>query len=133
MTVRFEFDYKELSALEDKLRKLPDNVEKIINDVLHKTGIELVTDSIIERMPLSDKKKKHAKTSKPFRSEKFNLGFEIKPKRQFYYLVFPNDALGTSLGKNEQEFMEIGLERSINKIVEEINAKADEKLKEELK
>nr|BDD47234.1 hypothetical protein 8 [Bacillaceae bacterium] len=132
MSVRFEFDYSEVKILEEKLQKLPGETEKTINDILHKTGVRIVQDKIISRMPVSDKNKKHAKLSNPLRSENFNLGFEIKPKRQFNYLVFPNNALGTSYGGTPQEFMETGLGLSTKDIIEEINQEIDRKLKEEL-
>lgn len=132
MSARFEFDYLEVKVLEEKLQKLPGQTEKTINDILNKTGVQLVQDNIISRMPISEKKKKHAKFSSPLRAEKFNLGFEIKPKRQFNYLVFPNNALGTSHSESPQEFMETGLDLSVKDIIEKLNEQIDKKLKEEL-
>ena len=132
MSVRFEFDYSQLRELEEKLKKIPSKTEQTINDVLHKTGVKIVQDNIIDHMPLSDKKKKHAKNSNPLRSKNFNLGFEIMPKRQFNYLVFPNKALGTSLGNRALEFMETGLELSTEDIIEKINQEIDKKMREEL-
>lgn len=132
MTVRFEFDYKQLRELEKKLEKIPSYAERTINDVLHKTGVQIVTENIISRMGVSDKKKKHAKYSKPLTSQNFNLGFEIKPKKPYNYLVFPNNALGTSVGNRAQEFMETGLELSTDDIIQKINREIDKKIEEEL-
>lgn len=132
MSVRFEFDYSQLRVLEEKLKRIPSKTEQTLNDVLHKTGVQIVQDNIINKMPISAKQKKHAKTSKPLKSNNFNLGFEITPKRQFNYLVFPNNALGTSIDNQAQEFMETGLELSTDDIIEKINQEIDKKIREEL-
>lgn len=130
--IKFEFDYTELKKLEEKLKQIPTHTEKTINDVLHKTGVRIATDHIVSRMPISKKKKKHARNSNPLTSVNFNLGFELKPKKRFNYLVFPDRALGTSHQKRPQEFMEKGLDLSTRKIIEEINEEIDRKIKEVL-
>ncbi|EQB35043.1 hypothetical protein M948_18255 [Virgibacillus sp. CM-4] len=132
MSVKFEIDYEEVEKLEQKFKRIPDNIENIINSYLHKDAPKLAKSRIVSLMPLSQKKEGiHAKQSNPLRVKKINLGFEILPKRKFNYLVFPDQALGTSVGNNPDEFMQRGLNQSINDIMEGLNEHIDHYLEEE--
>ena len=134
MSVRFELDYSEVEALSEKFRAIPEHVEELLNSYLHFEGVELTKRRITEGMPVSSKKGvlKHAKFSNSLRHKTFNLGFEVMPKPRFNYLVFPDQALGTSKGKSAQKFMHSGLDDSTNNIIQEINERVDRKIKEEL-
>jgi hypothetical protein len=132
MSVRFELDYSALEELGDKFKRIPGNVENIINSYLHKDGATQTVNQIVNLIPVSKKTKgQHAKTSNPLRSKPMNLGFEIVPKKRFNYLVFPDRGLGTSHGENPQDFMQRGLSKSINDIMEGLNSHIDQYLKEE--
>ncbi|TGB04691.1 hypothetical protein [Halobacillus salinus] len=131
MSVRFELDYEDVRKLEEKLSKIPQDVEKLINETLHTFGVREVEDAIITRIPVSKKSKKHAKNSRPIRSTTFNLGFEVKPKRPYWYLVFPDQALGTSVEEVPHEFMREGMDARTDRILEEINRQVDRLLEEE--
>lgn len=135
MSVKFKLDYSDVEALEEKFKQIPDNVENLINSYLHHEGVELVKRNIRSHMPISSVKKRasrHAKTSKSLRHRTDNLGFEVSPFPRFNYLVFPDQALGTSKGKSPQKFMELGLKDSTDEILREINKRVDEKIKEVL-
>lgn len=136
MSARYEIDYSDIIKLQEKFNKVPNDVEKTINDFLHKTGVEVMVQEITKYIPVSSKKKKHAKTSKWSKNEKHNLAFTIKTKGgaannkgSFGYLVFPNEGRGPN-NPVEQRFMEKGLEKATPKIIEELNNKIDQKIKE---
>lgn len=143
MSVRFEFDYRQIVQLEQKIARLPHRMEQVINSVLHTDGIELATTEITKLIPVSRWKNKvrnkvHAKNSTWSKDEKHNLGFAIKArggaankKGSFGYLVFPNEGRGDH-NPLEQRFMETGLEKATSKIVEILNKKIDKTLEEEL-
>ncbi|GGD05412.1 hypothetical protein [Pontibacillus salipaludis] len=131
MSARFEVDYSEVERLQRKFSQLPGDVERVLNDVLHSYGVENVKDNIKIIMPVSKKEKKHAKNYKSLRHEEFNLGFIIHPKPKYNYLVFPDKALGTSVDKDPDEFMQTGLDASIEHIFEQINEEVERLLREE--
>jgi len=132
MTVRFEIDYKEVEQLKEKFAQIPDKVEDKVNEVLHNYGVEAVKDRIVDRLPVSNVDKKHAKNSKPLRHKTFNLGFEVVPKKPYRYLVFPDQALGTSVGNRPDEFMQEGLNTSTDPILQEINEQIEKLIQEEI-
>jgi hypothetical protein len=137
MSVKYEFDYQEVDKLEKKIKRIPGNIENIINSYLHHDGAKIVVDEITEEMPMSKvRNKRHAKTSRWSRVEKDNLGFTVKPKGgaanrpfSFGYLVFPNEGRGPH-NPLEQRFMEEGLEKATPRIIQDIHELLDTKLKE---
>lgn len=143
MSVRFEFDYAQLSELEQKMARLPDRMEAVINDTLHVQGIKIATEEITKLIPVSRqngrvRNKNHAKMSSWSKSQKHNLGFTIttkggaaKKNGSFGYLVFPNEGRGPH-NLVEQRFMERGLEKAVPKILEVLNENIDRVLEEEL-
>lgn len=135
MSVRFELDYSDVEALEEKFKAIPGNVEDIINSYLHLEGVEITKREIRSFMPVSKQKKlsaKHAKLNSSLRHKPFNLGFEVSPYPRFNYLVFPDRALGTSKNRRPQEFMEKGLDKSTEEIIRNLNERIDQKIKEAL-
>lgn len=132
MSVKFEIDYEDVRKLEAKFEKIPDKVEERLNEIIHGYGAVAVKEDITSRLPVSKVNKRHAKNSKPLKNKDFNLGFEVLPKRPYNYLVFPDQALGTSHGKTPEEFMVKGLNDSTRRIMDEINNKIDQLIKEEI-
>ncbi|WP_188453797.1 hypothetical protein [Virgibacillus oceani] len=141
MSVEYEVDYQAIEQLEEKFKKVPGNIENIINSYLHTDGAAKTVKHITHLMPVSVRDTpRHAKYSKWARVEKFNLGFTIKPKggaasnlSSFGYLVFPNEGRGPH-NPLEQRFMEGGLESSINDILygrNSLNDHIDRYLEEE--
>jgi hypothetical protein len=143
LSVKFELDYEAIKRLEMKMAKLPRRMESATNDVLHTDGIQIATEEITKRIPVSTRKgkirnKKHAKHSNWSKSEKINLGFVIKArggaankKGSFGYLVFPNEGRGAH-NPIEQRFMERGLEAATPKILSKLHERIDKVLEEEL-
>lgn len=143
MSVRFEVDAKEIEALEKKIAKLPNRMEREVNEVLHTDGIKIVADEVTKDLPISSWKgtirpKNHAKHSKWWKSEKDNLGFTVKTKGgaankpgSFGYLVFPDEGRGP-FNPVEQRFSERGLKLATPKIMDKLSERIDKVLKEEL-
>ncbi len=134
MSVKFQLDYSDFEKLTEKFKKIPDETEKLINSYLHREGVSISKRHIIARIPVSTKKGKlkHAKFGNPLRDKPLNLGFEISPFPRFNYLVFPDQALGTSKGKTPKKFMNKGMDDSAEEIINGLTERIDEKIKEVL-
>lgn len=117
---------------------LPDKMERQVNDVLHLDGVEYSTEEITNLIPVSKRKKKHAKTSNWSKSDEFNLGFTVKSrggaankKGSFGYLIFPDEGRG-SKNPIAHKFMEKGLDKSIPRVLEKMHVSIDRLIEEEL-
>ena len=135
MSVKFEIDYSQIEELEEKMKQIPENVENIINTYLHKEGVERTTKDITSLInvsrPTNGKSKRHARNSKWSKSEKDNLGFTLKSRGVYDYLVFPNEGRGPR-NPLEQKFMERGLKKSTPHVLQGLNEVLDLKIREEL-
>lgn len=134
--MRFEIEAEDLEKLEEKLSKLGDESEPIVNEVLHGMGVETVTKDVTDLLPVSSRNKKHAKFSKPFTHDPVNLGFIFKTrggaaknKRSFGYLVFPDEGRGPR-NPVEQDFTGRGINRAKPKIINELTEVITKKLQE---
>jgi len=94
-------NFEKSNAIQNEMAKVPDKAEKAVNEVLHTVGAKEAMQQIINFMPMSNRNKKHAKTSNPLKADMMNLGFRVyarggaaKNKGSFGYLVFPNDGIG---------------------------------------
>jgi hypothetical protein len=143
LTVKFEIYYDTFTKLEQNLGRLPNKLEKIVNEFLHTEGVEIATEEITILIPNSSWKdhrlnKRHARDVKWSRSENHYLGFTIKSRggaanrpRSFGYLVFPNEGRGPS-NPLEQRFMERGIKNATPKILHRLSNKIEKVIKEEL-
>jgi hypothetical protein len=141
LSIRFELDHREIELLQEKMKRLPDKMEEVVNETLHNDGVEIATEEITKHIPNSQWRNKsiekaHARTSKWSKSENHNLGFTIKSKGgaankkgSFGYLVFPNEGRGSS-NPIEQRFMEKGMEKATPKILEKLHENIDKTLEE---
>ena len=117
------FDLRDFEKFMRKFTEMGVNVEEASNLYLHEKGYKLTETEIYRLMPKSDDNragKRHAKLTKSLKPVLVNLGFEIRPKKEFNYLVFPNDALGTSIRNQPQEFFDYGLQNTEDKIIQEL-------------
>lgn len=122
MCAKCSVDYVQMERLEQNIQKLPNRAEKILNDVLQVKVSPLLERSILGLMPISNRKKKHAKMFKSLSTNnKENLTVTLKPKPKFQYLVFPDLGIGTSSKNAPQLFMERGVKRETNQSIEECN------------
>ncbi|MEW4325862.1 hypothetical protein Q0N12_04210 [Rossellomorea marisflavi] len=138
MTVRFQIDYRDVDLLLQRVSHLGDKAEKTINEVLHGFGVKKVVRDITKEMPISKPQKRHAKLSNWSKIEDGNLEFVVKAaggaankRGSFGYLVFPNEGRGPS-NPLEQRFMETGLYRATNPVLDELSRTIEERITREL-
>lgn len=138
MAARFEIDYREIQALEESIKLIPGEAEKLINEVLHIEGVRIVTEHITNLIPKSNKHKNHAQESKWSKSRTENLEFTVltkggaaSNKGSFGYLVFPDEGRGRSNPK-EQDFMQSGLDAATPIIIDIMHEKMNSLLQEVL-
>ncbi|PFW41314.1 hypothetical protein COL28_20500 [Bacillus thuringiensis] len=122
MSAKFSVDSSRFEAYQRNIERLPNVAEKVINEGLKKKVSPIMVNSILGLIPISDRKKLHAKLSKSIQGMlKENLTLTLKPKPKFAYLVFPDLGVGKSKGNDPEDFMEHGVDRETNKSVEELN------------
>lgn len=120
MPVKFTLDDNDVKKIETAISQSGSNAEKVINNYLRTKAPEKIIPSIVGLMPISERKKKHARTSNPLTHQNFNLSVVVKAKNEYWYLQFPNDATGTSERKTPKEFMEKGLEKVKNSMINDM-------------
>lgn len=121
--INFSLDYEDVQKIQQAIGNYEDNAEKVINKYLHGEGKKRLIESIKNCIPVSNSKEeghKHAKESNSLVGKNFNLGVKIMTRQKFNYLVFPMTATGQSKGKNENPFMERGIENIKDNVVNEI-------------
>lgn len=115
----FTSDAKSFDELIRQFDGTISDVEKVINDYIHRDAPQKITPSIVGLIPVSDRSKKHAKDSNPFgRQENYNLAVKIITSKQFNYLVFPDEGLGTSRKNQPQDFTGRGLEATLPELLD---------------
>lgn len=124
-------DFKDIEKLEEKMKKIPGESEKVLNAVLHGDGIDITMENIQPNIPISTWKnrvrnKKHARNYKALTSTKSNLEFTVRPKPSFDYLKWPDLGIGTSIRNKPKEFMAEGLEKATPKILDTCSQKLEE-------
>ena len=128
---RTEIDYKELNDLTELMVRASDP-EQAINEVLHKSGSELIKEGIQRILPSSGKnwsgKKSPASTSQPFTQENENLSVTVKTKPTYHYLYFPDDGSNTKHHQGNQQFMLRGAQSRQTQIVDEITEELIEQI-----
>ncbi|MDA2567514.1 hypothetical protein PDQ34_26780 [Bacillus cereus] len=133
MCAKFSIDYKQMEQLERNVQKLPNKAEKVLNETLKVRVAPILEKSIIGLMPISNRKKQHAKMFQSLsKNTKENLTLILKPKPRFRYLVFPDLGVGTSIKNAPQRFMEHGVEQKTNVSVEELNKALIEEINQTL-
>lgn len=130
MSVRFEFDFTEFEEMRERMEAVGKDIESELNQVLKAEGKKTIEPRISLLMPISSKRNKvHAKNNKWSTQKVGNLELQIKPKKKFQYLVFPNLGIGIR-NKEAQHFMEEGRDLAIPKLLEVTQQKLLEKLEE---
>lgn len=126
MSIDFAIKADDWQILENKIADYPGNAEDTINNYLHGDGVELITQSITNYIPLSTgrpsahanvkrkyKHKKvgsHARYAKWYHTKNFNLAINITNIRDYYYLYFVQNGLGTSQASGGVDFMSKGID-----------------------
>lgn len=117
--ITFKIDEEKSKKLENSFSKISKNIEGELNKYLHSKGSKEVIDSIIGFIPVSDRKKKHAKYSNSLKRNSINLGFNILAKSKFRYLFFPNEGVGKN-NKVAQRFFQKGLKNKEEKLFNDL-------------
>lgn len=129
MGAKFTLQISEVEALKKQINVFQGKVEDTINDYLHHEGKDILVENITKYTPISDRKKKHAKNSKPYHTINRNLSAIIESKSGFRYLYFPDAGAGTSkMHPRHEEFMQDGVDASHNKIVNDLLKVLERKL-----
>ncbi|MBS5114128.1 MAG: hypothetical protein KHY88_00245 [Erysipelotrichaceae bacterium] len=126
---------KEIKELIKHIAQLPDRSEALINNYFKNYASSMTIESIMDILPSSGRtwkgKTKAAKNSNPFETDYPNLGFKVKSKSKYNYLVFPDLGIGTSKNNDPQEFMEKGLDIVHDEIIEGLLISLKEAIEEE--
>ena len=117
--VKYSLDDHQSQQLANAMKEIPSKAERLVNDTLKAKGMKIMIQGIIGFIPVGKRNTKHAKTSNSLSGKMVNLGFEIKPKKQFYYLVFPNRGEGPR-NPAAKLFFEKGADNSSDKILNEV-------------
>lgn len=113
MSVKYSLNDEQLEKLIYAVDNDAQAAETAISNYLATDGQRLIKSSIVNLIPVSNRQKKHAKNSNPLQHNSYNMSVVIYPKKQFYYLYYVDQGLGTSTGRQPAEFMERGLEQAI--------------------
>ncbi|MBC2106147.1 hypothetical protein [Listeria booriae] len=124
MAGKFELNFKDSERLENTMKLIPENAERLVNEELHVHGAKKMMQAIIDFMPVSARKKNHARDSNSLKFDKLNLGFRIyakggaaNRKGSYGYLVFPDEGRGSS-NPIAQKFFSRGAEKENGAIID---------------
>ena len=126
----YEIKAQSIEKLQKSLKGYAETAENEINTYLHGSGYNLFSHSIENLIPVSDKKKKHAKYSNSLqdrlkssrsRGGGFqNLSVTIGTKPKYDYLYFPDDGSNTVHHAGNQHFFDRGIEKKEDEAVDEM-------------
>lgn len=129
---QWEMKLSGIDELIKRMEKLPNRSEQVINNELKVTAGPLAIRNIDKITPVSKgslrKSRKHAKGSNEYQVTYTNLGFVIRPKKKFNYLKYPDLGIGTSSANAPQAFLKSGLDKSVNKIRDNLLVALDQTL-----
>ncbi len=114
----FSLNDDDVNKLIQAIQAYEDNAEDAIGDYLENKVPKIVKPSIQNLIPVSDRKKKHARSSAPFTEDmEGKLSVYIHTKKQWHYLYFPDEGEGTSKGQAPHDFMVEGVEQKYDTLV----------------
>lgn len=127
-----EMKAEDFEKLQTAMKNFQGDAAKIINNVFHGDGVQLVSDEIQRLMPVSGRtwsgKAGPAKTSKSLTSVKENLAFTIKATNKYQYLYYPDDGSSTRCHAGNQQFFARGGEAKQSEIIERCIARLAEEI-----
>lgn len=134
---KFELKDKDVERIKQAITKLGDSSESAINKYLHNTGGEKIAKGITNYIPVSKRKKKHAKNSKWYKQNNYNLAVGVENstsgKNSFYYLYYVATGTGTSKKNGPNDFMKKGMDQEYNDIVNGLVNEIEQNINKELK
>ena len=123
---RLTLDAREHETLIKAMRIYGNQAGKVVDDVLHNEGANLIKEEIMRLLPESGRKwkgkKRAAKRAQPFTQSNESLAVTIRTRSGYHYLYFPDDGTNTSnhvgyKGK-PREFMFHGAENQQGRIMD---------------
>lgn len=120
----FELEYDELKGLTEKIEEYGVEAYKIINDVIHKEGADLIKNDITLLIPRSGRtwkgKGRSASQAMPgaFKQKNEEFAVTIAPRKKYHYLYFPDDGSDTKRHAGNQHFMLRGAENASSKVID---------------
>lgn len=135
---RFAIDSKDIDKVQKSILNFQENSENAINEYLEKIGSNKVIKSVTDVLPYYKKAKLHAKESKWYDIEFYNMSFvlsnslEGKRGTSFYYLYYPATGTGNSYKKGPNDFFETGFNNIYDSVVDGLIKSLENKIEEEL-
>ena len=118
----FSVDYTDMEQLGQAIADYAGNAENVINTILHEQSFAPLTESIIGLIHPSGRtwkgKRASAKAVQPFSQKNGNLSIEIKSKKAYRYLYFPDDGSDTKNHYGDQQFMLRGVQEISDQIID---------------
>ena len=129
--VDFSLKEEDLGRIQEAIMDFGDDAERVVNDCLANDVKDKFITSITNLMPVSNKNKRHAKSSNPLDGKvRNNLTLWIHTKTKYNYLYFPQNAEGTSKRNSPNDFMEKGIEVEYDNVVNEMLEKLQRRMEE---
>ena len=130
-SINFTLKDEDLLKIQEAITDFEGDAEKVINECLANEVKDKFINSITNLIPISDRNKRHAKTSNPLDGKvRNNLTLWIHTKSQYNYLYFPQNAEGQSKGNNPNDFMDKGIDVEYDNAVNMILDKLQNRLEE---
>lgn len=118
MAVEFKLKNKDIDALREKLIRVIPEAERTINAYLANEGAQVIIGGITQYTPVSNREKRHAKNSMPYKEKLGNMKVMVSTKPAYGYLYFPDAGEGTSGKSRKHEgFMQDGVESVYENVV----------------
>jgi HK97 gp10 family phage protein len=122
----FTLEAEQIEQLQEAMANYAGHAGKVIDEVLHKQGAELIKDGIMQLLPASGRtwkgKKPAARSAKPFTQENGSLSVTILTKSAYDYLYFPDDGTTTKnhigFHGKPREFMRKGAKNQTARIMD---------------
>lgn len=134
---RFSLKTEDIERFNEAIKRCGTSSEGAINEYLHGSAGETIARGITKFIPRSDRNKVHARDSKWYTQSNFNLAVgvanSIKGKNSAYYLYYVATGTGTSKKNGPNDFMEKGLEKEYDNVVNGVIQKLLENIDKELK
>ena len=130
-SINFTLKDEDLLKIQEAITDFEGDAEKVINECLANEVKDKFINSITKLIPVSDRSKRHAKTSNPLDGKvRNNLTLWIHTKPQYNYLYFPQNAEGQSKGNSPNDFMDKGIDVEYDNAVNMILDKLQNRLEE---
>ena len=130
-SINFTLKDEDLLKIQEAITDFEGDAEKVINECLANEVKDKFINSITNLIPVSDRSKRHAKTSNPLDGKvRNNLTLWIHTKPQYNYLYFPQNAEGQSKGNSPNDFMDKGIDVEYDNAVNMILDKLQNRLEE---